>query len=65
MKELIRYSEVTVKELRRKTGLSQSRFASIYGIPVRTIQKWEIGQSSPPEYVIRLLEKALRTDGYL
>ncbi len=54
-----------IKELRKKTGLSQKQFAEIYHIPVRTIQKWEIGQASPPDYVIKLLEKALNVDGYM
>ena len=44
-----------IKELRNKTGLSQSKFSARFGIPVRTLQQWEQGISAPPEYVIRMM----------
>ena len=44
-----------IKELRKKTGLSQSKFSSKFGIPVRTLQQWEQGISAPPDYVIRMM----------
>ena len=44
-----------IKELRKKTGLSQSKFSAKFGIPVRTLQQWEQGISSPPEYLIRMM----------
>ena len=44
-----------IKELRKKTGLSQSKFSSKFEIPVRTLQQWEQGISAPPDYVIRMM----------
>ena len=44
-----------IKELRKKTGLSQSRFAAKFEIPVRTLQQWEQGISAPPEYLVRMM----------
>ena len=44
-----------IKELRKKTGLSQSKFSAKFGIPVRTLQQWEQGISAPPEYLIRMM----------
>ena len=44
-----------IKELRKKTGLSQSKFAAKFEIPVRTLQQWEQGISAPPEYLIRMM----------
>ena len=44
-----------IKELRKKTGLSQSKFSSKFGIPVRTLQQWEQGISAPPDFVIRMM----------
>ena len=44
-----------IKELRKKTGLSQSEFSAKFGIPVRTLQQWEQGISSPPEYLVRMM----------
>jgi len=50
---------VKIKELRSKTGLTQESFSTLFGIPVSTLRKWEQGESSPPEYVIRLIARAL------
>ena len=44
-----------IKELRKKTGLSQSKFSAKFGIPVRTLQQWEQGISAPPEYMVRMM----------
>ena len=45
-----------IRELRKKTGLSQSKFSAKFGIPVRTLQQWEQGISAPPEYLVRMME---------
>jgi putative transcriptional regulator len=34
-------------EARRKTGLSQSHFAKLNGVSVRTLQGWEQGRKEP------------------
>lgn len=36
-----------VGEIREKTGLSQSRFAALLGVSVRTLQDWEQGRRAP------------------
>jgi len=36
-----------VIEARKKTGLSQSQFAAIMGVSVRTLQGWEQGRKQP------------------
>lgn len=51
-----------VKDIRAVTGLSQAKFAEFYGIPKRTVENWEEGKSRAPEYVLRLLERAVRED---
>lgn len=48
-----------IKELREKTGLSQAKFAERYNIPKRTIENWESGKRTPPEYIESLLEKVI------
>ena len=45
-----------VKALRTRLGLTQRGMEARYGIPYRTIQNWEAGVSSPPPYVLRMLE---------
>ena len=36
-----------VTAVRKKTGLSQSRFAELLGVSVRTLQDWEQGRRAP------------------
>jgi len=36
-----------VVEARRKSGLSQSQFSELLGMPVRTLQNWEQGRHKP------------------
>ncbi|MDP1673353.1 MAG: helix-turn-helix domain-containing protein [Burkholderiales bacterium] len=37
----------SVSSIREKTGLSQSRFAELLGVSVRTLQEWEQGRRAP------------------
>lgn len=53
---------MTIKELRKLTGLSQSKFAERYNIPVRTVQGWEVEKSTPPIYVLTMLERLVKED---
>ncbi len=36
-----------VIEARKKTGLSQSQFAALMGVSIRTLQGWEQGRKQP------------------
>lgn len=40
---------------RKAAGLSQQGMANQTLIPLRTIQKWEIGERTPPPYVQRFV----------
>ena len=51
-----------IKELRQKTGLSQSKYSAKFGIPVRTLQQWEQGISAPPEYLVRMMAYILKLE---
>ena len=46
-----------VKALRLRLGLTQAAMTERFGVPRRTIQNWEAGVSSPPPYVLRMLEE--------
>ena len=37
----------SVARIREKTGLSQSRFAELLGVSIRTLQEWEQGRRVP------------------
>ena len=56
---------MNIKELRAKTGLSQSKFAALVPLPIKTLQGWEQGLKKPPEYVISLIEYKLRNEGLI
>lgn len=49
-----------IAEIREKTGLSQSRFATLLGVSVRTLQDWEQGRRAPSGAARTLLAIAYR-----
>lgn len=52
-----------IKEIRKKTGLSQTLFSKKFGIPVATLRDWEQGRRKCPDYVNTMLEIII--DNYL
>ena len=44
-----------IKELRESTGMLRKEFSEHTGIPVRTLEDWEAGRRTPPEYIPRLI----------
>ena len=44
-----------IRELRENVGENRSEFSKHIGIPVRTIEDWESGRRTPPEYIPRLI----------
>jgi len=53
---------MNIKELRKITGLSQTKFGEKYHIPLRTIQHWENETRKPAEYIVYLLERVISED---
>lgn len=51
-----------IKELRMETGMSRKEFSEYTKIPVRTLEDWEAGRRTPPEYIPRLLSYQLKYD---
>ena len=56
-----------MKELRKRTGLTQKAFSEKYNIPLQTIKQWESNVNSssyrkPPEYVKHLLARLVAID---
>lgn len=52
-----------VKELREKSGLSQVNFAKKFEIPVKSLQNWEAGRTTPPPYVIYMIKTIFALEG--
>ena len=53
-----------IKEIRKKTGMSQREFAEWLGIPIRTLENWESGNRAAPSYVIELIRYKVETEGF-
>lgn len=43
-------------------SMSRPQFSKKYGIPVRTLEDWDAGRSTAPDYVINLLARAVYED---
>ena len=54
-----------VVSARHASGLSQAQFASVLGISVRTLQKWEQGEREPSGAAKSLIRIAQRHPGVL
>ena len=50
----------SIKELRESTGMSRKEFSEHTGIPVRTLEDWEAGRRTPPDYIPRLIAYQLK-----
>ena len=49
-----------IKELRERKGMNRKEFSVYTGIPIRTLEDWEAGKRTPPEYIPRLIEYQLK-----
>lgn len=54
--------QLTVREMRKILGLTQAEFGDKYHIPKNTIANWESGITTPPLYVLELLQRAVMED---
>ncbi len=54
-----------IKNLRMQTGLSQSKFAKMFDVPVSTLKDWEQERRNPPAYVINMMRTILQYKGML
>lgn len=52
-------AHLTIRDIRQHTGLSQTAFATRYCIPTRTLEDWERGARSCPDYLRLLLAEAV------
>jgi putative transcriptional regulator len=56
---------LSTSAVRAKVGLSQSAFAKLLGVSVRTLQEWEQGRRKPSGAAQSLLSIAQRHPEYL
>ena len=51
--------QISVKNLRRRSGMSQGLFAQYMEIPVRTLQEWEQGKRTPSSYIVKMIHRII------
>lgn len=54
------YKSSRIKEIRNKLKLSQSTFAAILGVSIKTVEAWESGRNipqGPAQRILSLIEK--------
>ncbi len=49
-----------IRELRDSVGMTRKEFSEHVGIPVRTLEDWEAGRRTPPEYIPKLIAYQLK-----
>lgn len=52
----MQYKAKDIKRIRKKNNYSQSVFALVLNVSVKTVQSWEAGQRTPSQAALRLLE---------
>jgi len=52
-----------IRELRKRTGLTQEKFAAKLGVTFPTINRWENGRAKPSPLALQRIEELLRTMG--
>ena len=50
-----RQTALQIRAIRYLTGLNRKEFCSWIGIPYRTVQEWELGGRTMPDYVMHLI----------
>ena len=50
---------MTIKEIRKAAGLTQAAMAELLHIPLRTIENWDTGNRTPPNYIVELIQYRL------
>lgn len=58
-------NQMTIKEMRTATGLTQKAFAELLGMSKRTIENWEGDVNKCPEYLLRLIEYYLKNENLM
>lgn len=53
---------MSILELRKQTGLSQSQFAKKFHIGLKALQSWEQGLRNCPEHIIYMVQRILELE---
>lgn len=59
------YKGKEIKEIRNKLGLTQSIFAYVFGVSIKTVEAWESGRNHPAGPAQRMLSILESDKGFL
>jgi len=52
-------AHMSMRDIRKNSGITQAAFAQKFLIPRRTVENWDRGVNTPPEYVKILIAKSM------
>ena len=55
-------SSSIIKSLRKFKGMTRKEFCAYLNIPYRTLQDWELGNRTMPNYMLRIMAYAILLD---
>lgn len=53
---------ISILELRKQTGLSQSQLAKKFHLSIRAVQSWEQGQRNTPDCILYMIQRILELE---
>ena len=53
---------MTLNELIKGSGMNLKEFSEYFSIPYRTVQDWNAGRRTPPEYLLELINYKLENE---
>ena len=62
LRHVYHLAHISIREIRKHTGLSQAAFAVRYCIPRRTVENWESGANDCPIYTRLMLARLSGAD---
>ncbi len=51
-----KYSNIDIKKIRNKAGMTQAVFANYMGVSPKTVEAWELGRTHPTGPAYRLID---------
>lgn len=53
---------MSIIELRKSVGMSQSQFAKKFHIQLKTLQSWEQGYRNTPDHIVFMIQRILELE---
>lgn len=54
---------MTFENIKVKYGMNIKQLSDKFNIPYRTIQKWNTGERSCPQYILEMMDRILELEG--